>query len=67
MDRGIVSNDNLEFLRERGAKEIAGTPKAMLRQSERQLAEQDWVVAQEGVDVKLGPHREVPRVVAVGR
>lgn len=50
MDRGMVSNDNLEFLRERGAKYIVGTPKAMLRQFERQLAEQNWVVAQEGVD-----------------
>ena len=55
MDRGMVSKDNLEFLRERGAKYIVGTPKAMLRQFERHLAEQNWVVAQEGVDVKLVP------------
>jgi hypothetical protein len=55
MDRGMVSNDNLEFLRERGAKYIVGTPKAMLRQFERHLTEQNWVVAQEGVDVKLVP------------
>ncbi|MFM6128729.1 MAG: IS1634 family transposase, partial [Sphaerospermopsis kisseleviana] len=55
MDRGMVSKDNIEFLRERGAKYIVGTPKAMLRQFERQLAEQNWVEAQEGVDVKLVP------------
>jgi hypothetical protein len=29
MDRGMVSNDNLKFLRERGAKYIVGTPKAI--------------------------------------
>ena len=55
MDRGMVSNDNLEFSRERGAKDMVGTPEATLRQFERQLAEQSWVVAQEGVDVKLVP------------
>ncbi len=55
MDRGMVSNDNLEFLRERGAKYIVGTPKAMLRAFERELADQNWVAAQEGVDVKLVP------------
>ena len=45
------------FLRrfERGGQYIVGTPKAMLRQFERQLAEQNWSVAQEGVKVKLVP------------
>lgn len=55
MDRGMVSNDNLVFLRKRGAKYIVGTPKTMLRQIERHLTDQNWVVAQEGVDVKLVP------------
>ncbi len=53
MDRGMVSNDNLEFLRERQAKYIVGTPKAMLRSFEKEIAEQNWVEAQAGVDVKL--------------
>ena len=53
MDRSMVSNDNLECLRERGAKYIVGTPKSMLRAFERELAERKWVVAQEGVDVRL--------------
>jgi transposase len=55
MDRGMVSEANLAYLRERGGQYIVGTPKAMLRQFERQLAEQDWTVAQEGVEVKLVP------------
>lgn len=53
MDRGMVSDANLEFLRERGAKYIVGTPKSMLRAFEKEIAEQNWVTAQEGVDVKL--------------
>ena len=55
MDRGMVSEENLKFLRERGGQYIVGTPKAMLRQFERHLAEQDWATAQAGVEVKLVP------------
>jgi transposase len=55
MDRGMVSEANLKFLRERGGQYIVGTPKQMLRQFEQHLTEQDWTVAQEGVEVKLVP------------
>jgi transposase len=55
MDRGMVSEENLQFLRERGGQYIVGTPKSMLRQFEQQLTEQDWTAAQEGVEVKLVP------------
>jgi transposase len=55
MDRGMVSEDNLRFLRERGGQYIVGTPKQMLRQFEQYLTEQDWTMAQEGVEVKLVP------------
>jgi len=54
----MVSQENLKFLRERGAKYLVGTPKAMLRQFEQQLTEQDWTQAQEGVEVKLVPAPE---------
>ncbi len=53
LDRGMVSENNLEFLRSRGAKYIVGTPKALLRKFESALAEGDWHTAQEGVEVKL--------------
>jgi transposase len=53
MDRGMVSEANLKFLRERRGSYIVGTPKAMLRQFERHLADQDWHEVQEGVAVKL--------------
>jgi transposase len=55
MDRGMVSEANLKFLRERQAKYIVGTPKQMLRHFEQHLTDQDWSQAQEGVDVKLVP------------
>jgi len=55
MDRGMVSEANLKYLRARGGQYIVGTPKALLRQFERQLAEQNWAVAQPGVEVKLVP------------
>jgi transposase len=55
MDRGMVSEANLKFLRARGGQYIVGTPKQMLREFEQHLTEQDWTVAQEGVEVKLVP------------
>ena len=55
MDRGMVSEANLKFLREREGKYIVGTPKAQLRQFEQHLTDQDWQTAQEGVEVKLVP------------
>lgn len=54
-DRGMVSEQNLKYLRERGGQYIVGTPKAMLRRFEQHLAEQDWTTAQAGVEVKLVP------------
>jgi hypothetical protein len=57
MDRGMVSEENIEFLRERGAHYIVGTPKAALRQFEKELLDQkDWTAVREEVEVKLLPH-----------
>jgi hypothetical protein len=58
MDRGMVSEANLAFLRGRGGSYIVGTPKAMLRQFERYLTDRDWQEVQEGVEVKLVPGPE---------
>jgi transposase len=55
MDRGMISERNLEFLRGRGASYIVGTPKGMLRQFERYLLDKDWHEVQAGVEVKLVP------------
>jgi len=55
MDRGMVSEANLAFLRERGASYIVGTPKAMLRRFEQHLLDKEWHEVQAGVEVKLVP------------
>lgn len=53
MDRGMVSEKNLKFLRERDGKYIVGTPKACLRKFEQHLIEQSWEQVEPGVEVKL--------------
>jgi transposase len=53
MDRGMVSEENLDFMRKVDARYLVGTPKTMLKKFERRLLEQDWEEVQPGVDVKL--------------
>jgi len=53
MDRGMVSEDNLESLRSTGARYLVGTPKSLLKKFEHQLLEQNWEKVQSGVEVKL--------------
>lgn len=55
MDRGMVSEDNLKFLRQRGGSYIVGTPKAMLRRFQQYLTDKEWHEVQAGVEVKLVP------------
>jgi transposase len=57
MDRGMISEDNLDFLRDRQARYLVGTPKSQLRRFEQHLVEQEnWAQVQDGVEVKLVPH-----------
>jgi transposase len=57
MDRGMISEDNIEFLRERKACYIVGTPKSRLKSFEVQLLEKEhWAQVQDGVEVKLVIH-----------
>ncbi len=52
MDRGMVSEDNMAFLRQRGARYLVGTPKSMLRKFEHELLAHDWEAVHPGVEVK---------------
>ena len=57
MDRGLISEDNIEFLRAREARYIVGTPKSQLKRFEGHLLEkQNWAQVQAGVEVKLVSH-----------
>ena len=57
MDRGMVSEENIEFLRSRKAQYIVGTPKKQLRRFEQALLEEkDWHQVRPEVEVKLAAH-----------
>jgi transposase len=58
MDRGMVSEENIAFLKEGGRRYIVGTPKSMLRQFEQELLKHDWHEVRSGVEVKLCPAPE---------
>ena len=53
MDRGMVSEANLVYLRSTGARYLVGTPKSLLKKFEHQLLEQSWEKVQPGIDVQL--------------
>jgi transposase len=55
LDRGMVSDQNLQFLRDRGGQYIVGTPKSALRSFEQALLQEDWTEVEKGVEVKLRP------------
>jgi len=54
-DRGIVSEENLELLRRRGAFYLVATPKRKLAAFEQELLKEDWaqVSGRPGIEVKL--------------
>ena len=58
MDRGMLSEDNITFLKEGDRRYIIGTPKSMLKQFETRLREKSWDHVREGVEVKLCPSPE---------
>lgn len=57
MDRGMVSEANITFLRERKARYLVGTPKSWLRAHEQTLlAQSDWHQVQDGLQVRFVEH-----------
>jgi len=55
MDRGMISEENVEFLKEGQRRYILGTPKSMLKQYEQALLKDDWQTVHEGLEVKCCP------------
>ena len=55
LDRGMVSEEHLEWLRERGSRYIVGTPKNQLRAYERQLVNGEWSAIRDGLAVQRVP------------
>ena len=55
MDRALVSEKNVQFLRAGARRYILGTAKSSLRKFERELLSQDWKQVHEGLEVRLVP------------
>lgn len=53
MDRGMVSEDNIDFLISGGRRYIVGTPKSMLKKFEAEVLKDDWNTIRDGLEVKL--------------
>jgi transposase len=59
MDRGMVSEKNLAWLRESDRKYVVATPRVEVRKFETQLANRaGWTTVREGLDVQLVSHPE---------
>jgi len=55
MDRGMLSEDNVEFLQSQKRRYIIGTPKSQLKHFEQELLSADWEKIREGLEVKACP------------
>jgi transposase len=55
MDRGMISEEHIEFLQQQGRRYIVGTPKSALKKFERELLSEDWDTVHEGLEVKKCP------------
>ena len=52
MDRGMVSDENIDFLKQENRRYIIGTPKSLLMRFERELLSGDWEKVNQGLEVK---------------
>ncbi len=51
-DRGIVSEENLAAIRQRGGQYLVGTPRSQMKQFEAELLKDDWIRVRPEVEVK---------------
>src|SRR5262249_43483235 len=58
LDRGMVSEDTLAWLRGRGSRYIVGTPRSRLRPFAAALRQGAWEVLREGLEVQRCPEGE---------
>lgn len=52
MDRGIVSEENLQAIRRRGGQYLVGTPRSQMKRFEAELLQEDWTQVRPDVEVK---------------
>jgi len=65
MDRGMISEENIAFLKQNNRRYIIGTPKSLLKKFEQQLLAQDWHTIQPGLEVQscLSPFGDTERFI----
>jgi transposase len=52
MDRGMTSEENIDFLKLGNRKYIIGTPKSELKRFEKELLSKNWATIREGLEVQ---------------
>lgn len=52
LDRGLVSEEKVEYLKRTGRQYVVATPRGLLRRYERELVEEGWEAVYEDVEVK---------------
>src|SRR5437879_447911 len=52
LDRGIVSEENLQAIRRRGGQYLVGTPRSQMKQFEEELLKDDWTQVRPEVEIK---------------
>jgi len=55
LDRGMVSEANVAFLKAGGRRYIVGTPRSQLKRFEQALLSDDWRSVRDGLEVQLCP------------
>jgi transposase len=55
LDRGMVSEAYLTWLKERGSRYIVGTPRSRLKQFTRAVSQGDWELLRQGLEVQRCP------------
>jgi transposase len=55
LDRGMVSEENVRFLKQAQRRYIVGTPKGVLKRFEGELRATDWHRVREGLEVRVCP------------
>jgi transposase len=58
MDRGMISIETLELLRQDGRRYIIGTPKSLLKKFDKELRSEGWQMVHDGLEVKRCPAHE---------
>jgi hypothetical protein len=54
-DRGVVSEENLQAIRQRGGQYLVGTPRSQMKRFQEELLKDDWTQVRPDVEVKRVP------------